>query len=85
MAPPVKKNKSEKLICYCNSIPQSKIEEAILKGCTTLGKIFDSTTAGVGACGGSCQPDLRRILDTYTATGTFPAIARPKGRKSRLR
>ena len=33
----------------------------------------------VGACGGSCQPTLRKMLDQYAATGTFPENPKPKG------
>ncbi|MGE4132642.1 MAG: bacterioferritin-associated ferredoxin [Bdellovibrionales bacterium] len=69
MAPPDKsdkkpgpKTKQDRLICFCNAISRSEVEQAIARGCDTLGKIFDATTAGVGACGGSCQPELRKLL-----------------------
>jgi NAD(P)H-nitrite reductase large subunit len=78
MAAPVKKDKSQRLICLCNGIPQGEIEGAIERGCRTLGRIFDATTAGVGACGGSCQPILRRMLDEYLTNGKFPEDPRPK-------
>jgi bacterioferritin-associated ferredoxin len=81
MATPVKKDKSQRLICLCNSIPQSEIEAAIRRGCKTLGRIFDATTAGVGACGGSCQPILRRMLDSYLTNGKFEEDPRPPQRK----
>lgn len=81
MAAPDKKDKSQRLICLCNAIPQGKIEAAIQRGCKTLGRIFDATTAGVGACGGSCQPILRRMLDSYLANGQFPEDPRPPDRK----
>lgn len=67
-----KNPKRKKLICLCNAIPQDVVEAAIERGCQTLGRIFDATTAGVGACGGSCQPLLRKMLETYKETGTFP-------------
>lgn len=54
-----------KFVCYCNGITREVVEDAIRRGCTTLGKIFDSTTAGCGPCGGSCQPELRKMLDEY--------------------
>lgn len=73
MAPPIKKNNpSSKYICYCNCITRAEVEEAIRSGCTTLGKIFDRTGAGVGACGGTCQADLRKLLESFKATGEFP-------------
>jgi bacterioferritin-associated ferredoxin len=67
-----KKGKRDRLVCLCNGVPQSKIEEAIKRGCNSLGKLFDATLAGVGACGGSCQPNLKKMLDEYAKHGTFP-------------
>ncbi len=84
MAPVDKKDKSKRLICLCNAVPQADIEAVIARGCTTLGRIFDATTAGVGACGGSCQPILRKMLDCYLTKGEFPsdpASARPSSRQ----
>lgn len=69
MAPAAKKDKRQRLICLCNSVPEAEIEAAIERGCTTLGKIFDATQAGVGACGGSCQPTLKKMLDKYLKSG----------------
>lgn len=82
MAAPNKKDKAAQLICFCNGVSRGEIESAIRAGCQSLGRIFDRTNAGVGACGGSCQPDLRRMLDRYLKDGTFPEITRPKGRKN---
>jgi NAD(P)H-nitrite reductase large subunit len=59
---PVKKNKQNKIICLCNGVSLGAVEEAIRRGCRSLGRIYDATTAGVGPCGGSCQPDLKRLL-----------------------
>lgn len=83
MAPPNAKNKSQRLICLCNGVSQARIEEAIASGCTSLGRIFDATTAGVGACGGSCQPTLRKMLEAYQATGVFPENPRPPSKRER--
>lgn len=60
------------IICYCNSIDRKTIEHAIQNGANTLNKIFDATTAGVGACGGSCRVKLQILLDSYKRTGKFP-------------
>tara|TARA_Y100001935_G_C17307830_1_gene513582 strand:- start:3124 stop:3354 length:231 start_codon:yes stop_codon:yes gene_type:complete len=57
-----KKSKKEKLICYCNKIPLRVVEEAIDNGASSLGDLFDRTQAGCGPCGGSCQPELRKLL-----------------------
>ena len=59
---PAAKSKRSPLVCFCNGVSREAIEDAIRRGCTTLGKIFDSTTAGCGPCGGSCQPELRKML-----------------------
>ncbi len=81
MASAVKKDKSKRLICLCNAVAQSDIEAAIQRGCNTLGKIFDATTAGVGACGGSCQPILRKMLDSHLSNGEFAEDPRPPSRR----
>jgi bacterioferritin-associated ferredoxin len=64
-------------ICWCNMVSQARIETAIRDGATTLDEIFDSTTAGVGACGGSCRPYIKRMLDYFLKDGTFPSHPRP--------
>ncbi|MGZ3722635.1 MAG: (2Fe-2S)-binding protein [Bdellovibrionales bacterium] len=66
------KPNKQRLICLCNEVSQETVEAAITRGCDTLGKIFDATIAGCGACGGSCQPTLRKMLESFQATGTFP-------------
>lgn len=69
-------------VCFCNSVPQSAIEEAIRSGrCRTLDEIFDVTFAGVGACGGSCRPFLLKMLESYAQSGEFPQDPRPKAKK----
>jgi bacterioferritin-associated ferredoxin len=85
MNPADKNPKRTCLICLCNAVPQDVIEAAIERGCTTLGKLFDATTAGVGACGGSCQPVLRKMLDSYNQTGKFPDDPRPQSRRRRVK
>ncbi len=62
----------QEIICRCNNVNRSTIETAIREGCDTLNKIFDTTTAGVGACGGTCRRKLKPLLDHYLQTGTFP-------------
>lgn len=53
-------------------IDRATIEKAIQSGCKTLNEIFDSTTAGVGPCGGSCRRKLAPLLRHYSEHGTFP-------------
>jgi bacterioferritin-associated ferredoxin len=84
MAPPdINDKRRKRLICLCNSVPQDTVEAAIERGCNTLSKIFDATTAGVGPCGGSCQPVLRKMLDAYLTSGNFPEDPRPQSPKRR--
>jgi bacterioferritin-associated ferredoxin len=73
--------KPKKLICLCNEVSQETIEAAILRGCHRMGQIFDATRAGVGACGGSCQPTLKKMIDTYVETGELLKDPRPPRRK----
>ncbi|WP_063244457.1 (2Fe-2S)-binding protein [Bdellovibrio bacteriovorus] len=65
------KKKSE-IICRCNNISREAIEEAIRNGAHTLNDIFDTTSAGVGPCGGSCRRKLGPLLEHYLKNGTFP-------------
>ena len=60
------------IICRCNNIDRDTIEKAIRNGAKTLNQIFDTTTAGVGPCGGSCRRKLQPLLEHYLATGQFP-------------
>ena len=69
------------LVCLCNSISKSKIEKSLDKGNQTLGEIFDSTSAGVGACGGSCRPQLEEMLNHYLKTKQHLKVLKQKERK----
>lgn len=69
------------MICLCNGVTQAEIEAAIRGGATSLGRVFDETSAGVGACGGSCQPELKKMLAQFQHDGTFPADPRPPARR----
>lgn len=60
------------IICRCNSVDRATIEKAIRDGAKTMNEIFDSTTAGIGPCGGSCRRKLQPMLEHYLATGEFP-------------
>ena len=69
---------TDQTICFCNEVKKSQIEKAIKEGADTLNVIFDHTTAGVGACGGSCRPKLQIMLDSYKQTGEFPEVVKFK-------
>jgi NAD(P)H-nitrite reductase large subunit len=64
-AHPKRNKKSDPIICKCNEVPLSVLENAMDKGCDTMNKIFDETTAGVGACGGSCRKTIVPLLEEY--------------------
>lgn len=66
------RKKRPEIICRCNEISRETIEAAIRDGAKSLNEIFDRTTAGVGACGGSCRRKLAPLLRQYLAEGTFP-------------
>ncbi len=70
-------------VCFCNCVERSTIESAIQNGADTLNKIFDTTTAGIGACGGSCRVKLHQLLDTYQKTGAFPEKLTSKFKKKK--
>lgn len=67
-------NKKKELICLCNNVGREEIELAIRNGADSLNKIFDTTTAGIGACGGSCRRKLGPLLQHFLETGGFPEI-----------
>lgn len=60
------------IICRCNNVSRTSIEDAIRNGAKTLNEIFDSTSAGVGPCGGSCRRKIGPLLEHYLKTGEFP-------------
>jgi bacterioferritin-associated ferredoxin len=65
--------KNQEIICFCNNVGRETIEKCIVDGAKTLNEIFDSTTAGIGPCGGSCRRKLAPLLQHYLQTKTFPA------------
>jgi NAD(P)H-nitrite reductase large subunit len=65
-------NDNSVYVCTCNKVTRKTIEGVIVRGCQTLPKISTATTAGVGQCGGTCQPEIEKILNSYLTTGEFP-------------
>ncbi|MCB0361629.1 MAG: (2Fe-2S)-binding protein [Bdellovibrionales bacterium] len=76
-----KVRKNSPIVCRCNNVSQERIEKAIVRGCRDLNRIFDATSAGVGACGGSCRIYLARMLESYLRKGEFPTEVRPQANK----
>jgi bacterioferritin-associated ferredoxin len=52
-----------KIICHCHGVSKDVIEKAVASGATSLHKIYELTTAGVGPCGGSCRRIIATILE----------------------
>ncbi|MEQ1875644.1 MAG: (2Fe-2S)-binding protein [Bdellovibrionia bacterium] len=69
--------KKSEIICFCNNVPRDRIEDAIRKGADDFNKIFDTTSAGIGPCGGSCRRKLAPMLEQYLKDGTFPEVIKP--------
>lgn len=64
--------KKAEIVCRCNNVSREVIETAIKEGATTLNEIFDTTSAGVGPCGGSCRRKIGPLLEYYLKNGKFP-------------
>ena len=69
-----------KTVCRCNNIKYRTIERAIREGAHTMTQIANRTTATMGECGGSCTPDVQKMLDELapkyaTAPPPKPAAA----------
>jgi NAD(P)H-nitrite reductase large subunit len=52
-----------KTVCRCNNIKYRTIERAIREGAHTLTQVANRTTATTGQCGGSCTPDVQRMIE----------------------
>lgn len=74
----MKKKDFRGMLCTCNMVPRTTVEKAIARGCHRMEKIFTATTAGVGQCGGSCRPEIEKMLKEYLEKGTFPSAQDPK-------
>lgn len=68
-----------KTVCRCNNIKLRTIERAIREGACTLTQIANRTSATTGQCGGSCTPDVQKLLDElaprYQPANNPPAAA----------
>lgn len=67
-----------KTVCRCNNIKYKTIERAIREGAHTMTQVANRTTATLGQCGGSCTPDVQKMLDELApkyAAAAHPAAA----------
>ena len=53
-----------KTICRCNNVKYKTLEKAIQGGATTIREIAGKTTATTGYCGGTCTPDVLRMIES---------------------
>lgn len=68
-------HKDDPLVCLCNRVPRSALLRAMDGGADSMAALFDQTFAGCGPCGGSCQPDVARLLQAYR-DGELHGLAR---------
>ena len=50
-------------ICRCNNIKYRTIERAIREGAHTLTQVANRTTATTGECGGTCTPEVQKMIE----------------------
>ena len=64
-----------KTVCRCNNIKYRTIERAIREGAHTLTQVASRTTATLGQCGGTCTPDVQKMIEELApkyATAAVP-------------
>jgi NAD(P)H-nitrite reductase large subunit len=49
-------------VCRCNNVKYKTIERAIREGAHTLTQLATRTSATLGQCGGTCTPEVQKIL-----------------------
>lgn len=67
-------------VCRCNNIKFRTIERAIREGAHTLTQLATRTSATLGQCGGTCTPEVQKILAELApkhATTAAPPAQRP--------
>ena len=50
-------------VCRCNNIKYKTIERAIREGAHTLTQVANRTGATTGQCGGTCTPQVQKMID----------------------
>lgn len=64
-----------KTVCRCNNIKYRTIERAIREGAHTLTQVATRTSATLGQCGGTCTPDVQKMIEELApkyATAAVP-------------
>ncbi|HKR67025.1 MAG TPA: (2Fe-2S)-binding protein [Thermoanaerobaculia bacterium] len=65
-------------ICRCNNIKYRTIERAIREGAHTMTQVATRTTATLGECGGTCTPDVQKMLDELAPLYAKAAPPKPQ-------
>ena len=70
MNQPAKKGKAsrERMVCFCYSVPESTIVEAIQNGCSSLMDIRRETYASSGCAG--CSEEVKKLLKKHVGKAT---------------
>ena len=76
-----RRNDPKDFICFCQGIARQEIVQCIESGAQTLEDIQNNLGATVGPCGGSCTPNVVKLLNdtldrkslTTTTTPESPA------------
>lgn len=54
----------DKIICYCLSVTNGMIKEAVESGAVTLEQVQEAT--GAGTVCGSCLENIQHLIDEFT-------------------
>ena len=68
-------------ICRCNNIKYRTIERAIREGAHTLTQVATRTSATMGECGGTCTPEVQKLIaelaPKYATAALPPSPSKP--------
>ncbi|MFP5248137.1 MAG: (2Fe-2S)-binding protein [Thermoanaerobaculia bacterium] len=65
-------------ICRCNNIKYKTIERAIREGAHTLSQVATRTTATTGQCGGTCTPEVQKLIEELAPKYATAAPPQPR-------
>lgn len=54
----------DKIVCYCLSVTNGMIKEAVESGAVTLEQVQEAT--GAGTVCGSCLENIQHLIDEFT-------------------
>ena len=67
-----------KTVCRCENIKYRTIERAIREGAWTLSQVAARTGATLGQCGGTCTPDVQKMIEELAPKHATVAAAPEK-------